>query len=43
MPHSLCICVDFSKLEILLSLKAAAGEAVIVVSYKEVSASSRYT
>lgn len=32
MPYSLCICVALPKLEILLSLKAAAGEAVIVVS-----------
>lgn len=43
MPYSLRICVAFYKLEILLSLKAAAGEAVIMVSYKEVSAPSRIT
>lgn len=32
MPYFLRICVALPKLEILLSLKAAAGEAVIVVS-----------
>lgn len=32
MPYSLCICVALPKLEILLNLKAAAGEAVIMVS-----------
>lgn len=32
MSYPLCVCVAFPKLEMLLSLEAAAGEAVMVVS-----------